>query len=199
MRELSDSFGVRTKALDVIARKNAQEGVEADLPAVDCTTTNFLQSIRSSPSAKDATGFARCRSCSRRFTRCFWVPDRARASAVFHRALRDRGDPGPDRAGPRGPSWPGFDAMAAVGHIRHAFLHAEACRARGSWIADGSEDRLLPDARPRRRIRVGQAGFGGVVGCIRPSRFRPIFCRILQELGPSALVFRAELPRPGDA
>jgi len=45
MRELSDCLGDADKALDVIARKNAQEGVEADLPAVDWHDDEFLQSI----------------------------------------------------------------------------------------------------------------------------------------------------------
>jgi lysyl-tRNA synthetase class 1 len=45
MRELSECLGDAEKALDVIARKNAQEGVEADLPAVDWHDDEFLQSI----------------------------------------------------------------------------------------------------------------------------------------------------------
>jgi lysyl-tRNA synthetase class 1 len=45
MRELSECLGDADKALDVIARKNAQEGVEADLPAVDWHDDEFLQSI----------------------------------------------------------------------------------------------------------------------------------------------------------
>ncbi|MHA7885847.1 MULTISPECIES: lysine--tRNA ligase [Roseicyclus] len=45
MRELHDCLGDADKALDVIARKNAQEGGEADLPAVDWQDDEFLQSI----------------------------------------------------------------------------------------------------------------------------------------------------------
>jgi lysyl-tRNA synthetase class 1 len=45
MRELSECLGDAEKALDVIARKNAQEGVEADLPAVNWHDDEFLQSI----------------------------------------------------------------------------------------------------------------------------------------------------------
>ncbi|MCT4684739.1 MAG: lysine--tRNA ligase [Roseicyclus sp.] len=45
MRELHDCLGDADKALDVIARKNVQEGVEADLPAVDWQDDEFLQSI----------------------------------------------------------------------------------------------------------------------------------------------------------
>ena len=45
MRELHDCLGDADKALDVIARKNAKEGVEADLPAVDWQDDEFLQSI----------------------------------------------------------------------------------------------------------------------------------------------------------
>jgi len=45
MEELAACLGDAEKALDVIARKNAQEGREADLPAVDWQDEEFLQSI----------------------------------------------------------------------------------------------------------------------------------------------------------
>jgi lysyl-tRNA synthetase class 1 len=45
MEELSACLGDAGKALDVIARKNAQEGREADLPEVDWQDEEFLQSI----------------------------------------------------------------------------------------------------------------------------------------------------------
>ncbi|KPQ15660.1 MAG: lysyl-tRNA synthetase class I LysK [Rhodobacteraceae bacterium HLUCCO18] len=45
MEELAACLGNADKALDVIARKNAQEGREADLPAVDWQDEEFLQSI----------------------------------------------------------------------------------------------------------------------------------------------------------
>jgi hypothetical protein len=45
MEELVACLGDADKALDVIARKNAQEGKEAALPAVDWQDDEFLQSI----------------------------------------------------------------------------------------------------------------------------------------------------------
>ncbi|MDG4647962.1 lysine--tRNA ligase [Roseibacterium sp. SDUM158017] len=45
MEELRDCLGDAARALDVIARKNAQEGKEADLPEVDWHDDEFLQSI----------------------------------------------------------------------------------------------------------------------------------------------------------
>ena len=50
----------------MIARKNAQEGVEADLPAVDWHDDEFLAIHSSSPSAR-RTGSTRCAAGSRRF------------------------------------------------------------------------------------------------------------------------------------
>jgi lysyl-tRNA synthetase class 1 len=45
MEELSACLGDADKALDVIARKNAKDGVEANLPEVDWQDEEFLQSI----------------------------------------------------------------------------------------------------------------------------------------------------------
>ncbi len=45
MEELSACLGDAEKALDVIARKNAQEGKDADLPEVNWQDDEFLQSI----------------------------------------------------------------------------------------------------------------------------------------------------------
>ncbi|GAA5076932.1 lysine--tRNA ligase [Roseibacterium beibuensis] len=45
MEELSACLGDADKALDVIARKNAQEGKDVELPAVDWHDDEFLQSI----------------------------------------------------------------------------------------------------------------------------------------------------------
>jgi lysyl-tRNA synthetase class 1 len=45
MRALSECLGDAEKALEAIARKNAQEGKDADLPAVDWHDDEFLQSI----------------------------------------------------------------------------------------------------------------------------------------------------------
>jgi lysyl-tRNA synthetase class 1 len=45
MRELSDCLGDGDRALDVIARKNAQMGNETPLPEIDWHDDEFLQSI----------------------------------------------------------------------------------------------------------------------------------------------------------
>ena len=83
-----NALAMRTKALKRDRAEEAQEGVEADLPAVDWHDDEFLQSIVFA--IGKTHGFDPLRSWFSALYRCFWVPARARASAGSSRFTGSR-------------------------------------------------------------------------------------------------------------